>query len=95
MKKEPTPLPNVNELEKEVLALLAGTTRTDGEMCVGFKYLSDEGTDIKTVRRACRSLRRKGLAEYYRGLMTEDGEVAGSGYCITDLGHEVVEVLEL
>lgn len=35
------------------------------------------------VRIYVRSLARKGLAEYVRGLFTEDGEVAGSGYSAT------------
>jgi len=41
---------------------------------------ANTGLDRRTVRRACRSLTRKGLAEYGRGLWTEDGEPAGSGY---------------
>ena len=40
------------------------------------------------VRRACRSLWRKGLASYHRGLQTEDGEMAGAGYCITREGYD-------
>lgn len=42
------------------------------------------------VRRCCRSLKRKGLAEYGRGLWTEDGEVAGSGYACTKAGAEAL-----
>ncbi len=49
------------------------------------------GTDRRTVRRACRSLARKGLAEYQRGLVTEDGEMAGAGYGATKEGAAVVE----
>jgi len=39
------------------------------------------------VSRACKALRRLGFTQYARGLFTEDGEVAGSGYRITRLGH--------
>jgi hypothetical protein len=42
------------------------------------------------VRLACRSLRRKGLAEFRAGLWTEDGEPAGAGYSATTLGRELV-----
>ena len=87
----------VTILEKKVLALLAKVTRTDGEICVGFEYLSgmEYNFDVKEVRRGCRSLRRKGLAEFYRGLMTEDGQVAGSGYCISSKGCDLVDELKL
>ena len=44
--------------------------------------------DRARIRRACRSLARKGLAEYMRGLWTEDGEMAGAGYGITKAGVE-------
>lgn len=48
---------------------------------LNFDRLSSEtGFDRKAVRRACRFLARKGLAVYGKGLWTEDGEPAGSGY---------------
>lgn len=36
----------------------------------------------KELRREMKGLREMGLTEYARGLMTEEGEVAGSGYTI-------------
>lgn len=81
---------NLNEKEKDVLRILEESSAIDGEMCVSFAYIAYNKRDIKAVRRACRSLRRKGLAEYYRGLMTDEGEVAGSGYCITLAGIEIL-----
>lgn len=81
----------INENEERVLRLLAENSSTHGEYCVAFKNIADNEADIKLVRRACRSLRKKGLAEFYRGLMNEDGEVAGSGYCISPLGVEWVD----
>jgi len=42
--------------------------------------------DFEYVRAALRQLRNKGYATYERGLFTEDGEVAGSGYTCTDAG---------
>lgn len=87
----------ITDLEKKILTLLFQITSKDGEMCVGFKYLSgvEYNLDVKAIRRGCRSLRRKGLAEFYHGLMNEDGEVAGSGYCISSEGNELAEELEL
>lgn len=49
------------------------------------------GLDRRTVRRNARYLKRKGLAEFYAGLFTEDGEVAGAGYAITEAGREFLE----
>ena len=43
--------------------------------------------DRKTVRRACRSLARKELTKYGKGLWNEDGEPCGSGYALTDQGR--------
>jgi DNA-binding IclR family transcriptional regulator len=38
------------------------------------------GLTRPVVRRACRSLARKGFASFHRGCWTEDGRPAGSGY---------------
>ncbi len=40
------------------------------------------------VRLACRSLQADGLAKFCRGLMTEDGNLAGSGYSATHKGEQ-------
>lgn len=77
---------NINANERAVLTALDEAT-SGQDMCVSFSYLADEGRTIKDVRRACRALRRKGLAEFHRGLMNDDGEVAGSGYCISPAGE--------
>jgi hypothetical protein len=42
------------------------------------------------ARRALKLLRRRGLASFKRGLLTEEGEVAGSGYGITTRGRELL-----
>jgi Helix-turn-helix domain len=44
------------------------------------------------VRRACRSLKRKGFAEFYSGLWSDDGLPAGSGYCCTESGMEQMKL---
>lgn len=61
----------------------------DADDYSGFCYLNfasicaDTRLERKQVRRACRSLARKGLAEFGKGLWTDEGEPAGSGYCAT------------
>lgn len=78
----------LNENERKVLVVLADECEPDETAC-GFAHLSMEsGLDRKIVRRACRSLTRKGLARYARGLWTEDGEPAGSGYGPTRAGWD-------
>jgi len=81
---------NLNPNEAKVLVeLVDAYSSYDGFCFRGFDGISREtGLDRKIVRRACRSLARKGLAEYGRGLWTEDGEPAGSGYAATKAGAE-------
>jgi len=51
---------------------------------LSFRQIEDRiGLDRKKIRRACRSLARKGEAEFSSGLWTEDGGMAGSGYAAT------------
>jgi hypothetical protein len=73
----------VSQLEARVLACLLEDSRATGEMCLHFATI-EYRTDLerKIVRRACRSLARKGLAEFFKGLCTDDGEFAGAGYCV-------------
>ncbi|MDE2020539.1 MAG: hypothetical protein KGJ13_09410 [Patescibacteria group bacterium] len=73
--------------ETKVLALLASGSEDFGVMSfASIAYFIK--LNRKKIRRACRSLKRKGLAEFYRGLWTEDGVPAGSGYGATALGRE-------
>ena len=60
--------------------------------CLGLRGVSDRtGIPREVCRGVIRGLIDKGLAEYHRGLFTEDHETAGSGYCITDKGRELVQ----
>ncbi len=59
-----------------------------------FAPICDEwGLDRKAVRRACRSLARRGLTEFRAGLWNEDGETAGAGYGLTPAGKEILAAL--
>jgi RIO-like serine/threonine protein kinase len=74
--------------ESKVLRALVAAYDHDGFGYLNFKLIARRARMArKEIRRACRSLARKGLAEYGRGLWTEDGEVAGSGYCCKPAGR--------
>ena len=68
------------------------STTCPGGTCVHFIYLQERtGFDRPKVRRIVRSLARKGLTEYHRGLWSDEGRPAGAGYCITRKGIEVLK----
>ncbi len=72
--------------QQKCLEALAELT-ANGEFYVPFAPLvKATGYDRRTVRRYVRQLARNGLAEYCRGLCTEEGEFAGAGYCISKEG---------
>jgi DNA-binding IclR family transcriptional regulator len=62
----------------------------------GFNYLTfatiakRTEMDRQEVRRIARHLARKGWTEYGKGLWTEDGELFGSGYRITEDGAAAI-----
>lgn len=73
----------VSEREMKALNALAGC-----DYYLTFSAVSERsGLDPKHVRRSVRALARKGLAKYGKGLWTEDGEPAGSGYRCTAAGR--------
>ncbi len=77
---------------KKCLHALNELTIPNGEMCTPFLPIMERTEfDRKTVRRNVRRLWRAGLAEYFRGLCTEDGAMAGAGYCITKAGQAFAE----
>lgn len=82
---------NLPHAQRKVLVFLAERWNED------FGYLPFEpisrntGLDVRLVRRACRALTRKGLAEFARGLWREDGGPGGSGYAATESGRAVLE----
>lgn len=84
--------PHLNANERQVLSFLASEGFTWDFGYSGFaRIMDDTKLERKAVRRACRSLARKGLAEYGRGLWNDDGEPAGSGYCATRTGVTLAE----
>jgi len=77
--------------ERRVLRALYAAYDYDGFGYLNFKGIARRARlPRKEIRRACRSLARKGFAEYGRGLWSEDGEVAGSGYCCNPAGRALL-----
>jgi len=77
----------ISKRELDCLKVLDEYYHSD-QNCLYFRAFTSTKLKISQVRRAVRSLARKGYAEYVRGLFDDDGMVAGSGYCITKKGHE-------
>lgn len=86
------PSKNLNDNERKVLRALArGYNEYEDFIYSGFQSLARRTRLArKEVRRAARSLKRKGLAQFQSGLWTEDGELAGSGYACTSAGYEMI-----
>ena len=66
----------------------------DAECALNYKGLA-ERTDlnIETVKVNTRALAKKGMLRYARGLMSDEGAVAGSGYGLTDEGSRYLRGL--
>lgn len=81
----------VSARELKVLVVLEShfTNEFDDWRAVYFRTIAREsGIEPHLVRRVVRSLARKALARYERGLMNEDGGTAGAGYRCTQAGHD-------
>lgn len=72
------------------ITVLRAIPRND--WCLSLGHLSAD-TDIP--REICRGilaeLRADGLATYRKGLLTDDGEVAGAGYTLTPKGEALID----
>lgn len=76
--------PRLNANEMKVLRFLV---RQYSDVGAGFSHFAHIGKGVRLpraeVRRACRSLKRKGLAEFKNALWYEDGGMYGAGYAAT------------
>lgn len=84
----PAPAPSISEREMKALNALAGIYGSEYGYLAFKSIARRSGLDPSHVRRSVRALARKGLAEYGKGLWTDDGELAGSGYRCTDAGFK-------
>lgn len=75
--------------QRRVLAALVDDDWHEETYYHSFKYIASASGLIRAqVSRACKALRRLGFMEFSRGLFTEDGETAGSGYRVTQAGTD-------
>ena len=75
-------------LAEDILADMNG----DGEYCHGYKYIG--GKTPENIA-AIKELKSHDMLLFYRGLMNEDGDVGGSGWCRSERGNEYVEEFSL
>lgn len=66
-----------------------------GKCCYSFASLAEmcPALPARMIRRTVRSLARKGLTGFERGLMNEDGGLAGAGYGIERAGRDLAATL--
>lgn len=83
----------INENERKVLELLEESYFGEDDWGAWhFKPLVNRTKlTLKEVRRACRSLHKKGLTSYERALIDDDGNFAGAGYRTTEQGAALVK----
>ena len=86
---------NINESERKCLKELA-EAYSSPEHCVLFflHFTNYTGLNLTQVRRAVRSLARKGLAEHSAAYDCDDGLMVGSGYILTAAGAEFVKTTQ-
>jgi hypothetical protein len=76
--------------ERSILLIMAGADKDFGYF--NFETLSKRtAIEKRIVRLDCRRMARKGLTEYGKGLCTDEGELAGSGYAITPAGRAALQ----
>lgn len=80
----------LTKIEDEILIEMC----SDGEMCSNYSSISYIAP-MSELKKAIKHLKEDNYIKFYRGLMTEDGEVAGSGWCRTDRGNNYMEKFEL
>lgn len=84
----------INEAERKILEVLSESYDSSGWEETGYysfdPLVKTTGIDRKKVRLACRSLARKGLAKYMRGLINSDGGMGGAGYGATREGASLI-----
>ncbi len=73
-----TEIKELTKIQYEILI------RMSSSWCFGFAMFNDLGLTKKELSKEFKILKEAGLVFYARGLMTEEGEVAGSGYGIDD-----------
>jgi hypothetical protein len=85
----------INDKERKVLEQLAEAYHPDEWGAYSFAPLARiTKLEVKEVRRACRSLAKKGLAQFEKTLWSDDGP-AGAGYRATEEGAALITPCDL
>ena len=81
---------SLTEIEYQVLQALH-----DSDLCYGYDWIMDyTKVDRKETKKAVDHLRELRVISFYRGLMNDDGEVAGSGFGICEpMQEQMAELL--
>lgn len=88
--------------DREEAVLLAMADHLPNEYAAPFRNINtyvrnrhpeQTGCETWNIRRAVRSLARKGMTELVRGLMTDDGMLMGSGYGVTPAGRRYAKAV--
>lgn len=84
------PVPRPDELSKNEKAIVLALSDYDEEQVLTFRMIAAAvNMERSTTRLIVRALARLGLTECVHGVMTDMGEVAGSGYRLTGAGRMV------
>lgn len=84
----------LSDLQFKCLEILAIKSIPHGEACLSFRTIEVSASLSRVdVKRSVRALFRKGLAEFHKGLCSDAGDFAGSGYCISAYGKAIAETL--
>jgi hypothetical protein len=80
----------LSDTQEKALLYMSEHWNDENPQALTFKEVQDfAGIPPTAARRTVRALARKGLAEYAKGFMDDDGRVwGGSGYSITKEGYE-------
>ena len=83
---------DLSEIDKKILDIFMEKCSSYGEdTCLNTKDIIFYSSLIeKEVRISCKKLSNYGLIKYVRGLMDDEGRVAGSGYYITYEGRSLM-----
>lgn len=85
-------VPSLNEVTYRIVEAMWKAHQA--EWCPNYEALVNAtGLDIKTVKGIVQKFKSMGYFRTYKGLMTDDGEVAGSGFGIPN--QDRVNALEL
>lgn len=78
---------DLSELQQKVFKAWAGMDR-DFSIISFATTANRSGVDMKHIRRTVRALARKGYLEFCQSAWSDEGEMCGAGYGLTDKGEK-------